>query len=626
MAQDILEQINTIATPEDVSHDDIKVAAINIVQEEISAHEDAQVFITDRVAFAMRPLIRTLRKNYWGIFDKPKDPKSGHDKIWVPLTRNVVDSVRKNIDIDSKDFNFRSKHRKGAAVTDLLRGVVREYLDRMFFGEALDEGITQLSIDGTLVWKTIKHTDANGKVDALRSDVDLLNCYIDPTSKSIQAAYRFTERGLLTKDQVSGMDGWMDTENVEARFGLNPNDPKIDIGQVQNTSKYVEVFETWGKIPLWLITGKAADKTKGTEVDGHIVVSNPRKGQGNAIVHVLEKNIDTDKAGNIIKPYEEARYIKVPGRWYGVGPAEMVMALQVWVNTIVNIRINRNRVSQLGIFKIKTGAGITRQMISKLTSNGVIKVKSMDDVEQFQIQEATIGSYKDEEVAVNWAKMVTSTTGSLSGEALPASKTATSAVIEDRNTKSTFTLVREGLGLFLERWTDRHLLPILGERIKKGDDIRIFSDVDNIVRLRERVANQLVMEKVKKITEAGRLPTEAEVQRAIDSTIEKLENDQDLFFKLVDDIIVEGLDTKIYFTNEEFAPAVVADKIITAMQIAPELRGFLLPTLTDILGVALPQGATIPQTPPEGEAAPGQAPAQGRNEQQLTTAAVVPKT
>lgn len=604
--------------------EDIDREAINIVNTEVTNFEDAEVFITDRVAFAMRPLIRTLRKNYWGIFDNPKDPHTGHDKVWVPLTRQVCDTVRKNIDIDTKDFNFRSKHRRGRATTDLVRSAVREMLDRQFFGERLDSTMTQLAIDGTAVWKTIKSKDKDGKTIPKQVNVDILNVYIDPTAPSIQDAYRFTERSLMTKDQMKQMNGWRNVEDATARVGLNPNDPRVDVSKTQTSAKFVEVFELWGKIPKWLKTGEESDKESGEEIDGHIVVSNIRQGHGSPLVHLIEENTTKDKAGNIIKPYEEAWYMKVPGRWYGVGPAEMVMALQKWVNTTVNIRINRNRVAQLGLFKVRTGSGITRQMIQKLPTNGVVKVKNMDDIENFPIEEATQSSYTDEDVAVQWARMVSSATDVVAGEQLPASQTATSAVVQERNAKSAFTLVREGVGVFLQRWVDRHVLPILGEHLKKDKTtITILGDIDNIVRLRDRVANHLVMNEIsKKIEETGNIPTREEIVQAIQSTVEKLEDDNDLFIKLVDEIIVKDLDTQVFITNEEFNPAVTADKIITTMQIAPEFRSALLPQLTDILGLQAPRGAQQAlagnqnQVSQQAQVPEGM---QGRSEQQINT-------
>ena len=56
---------------------DIEAEAIRIVDTERTNWEDAVCYITENVGFRMRPLIRTLRKNYWGVFDQPVDPFTG---------------------------------------------------------------------------------------------------------------------------------------------------------------------------------------------------------------------------------------------------------------------------------------------------------------------------------------------------------------------------------------------------------------------------------------------------------------------------------------------------------------------------------------------------------------------
>ena len=53
------------------SKQDIEGQAIEIVKTEKVRWEVATAFITDRVSFKMRNLIRIFRKNYFGIFARP---------------------------------------------------------------------------------------------------------------------------------------------------------------------------------------------------------------------------------------------------------------------------------------------------------------------------------------------------------------------------------------------------------------------------------------------------------------------------------------------------------------------------------------------------------------------------
>lgn len=579
--------------------DDIKAAAIALVKQEVENYEDAEVFVTERVAFRMRDLIRTLRKNYWGVFDQPTDPITGRKKIWVPLTREIVDACRKNSDLDAKDMNFRSTNgRKGVPITNLVRGAVRKWMRDTFFGETLDQTITPFSIDGTAVWKTWEGIDDKGRVAVKRRDVDVLNCYIDPTADSIQSAPLFTERALLLPHEVEAMD-WMDNEEMSGTTGLSKNDPKLDQVVLGEGRKYVEVFEAHGVIPKWLITGKNSDKKKGETVpNGRIVVSGLRRGQ-NPRLHVLELHNHKDKQGNYVKPYEEAWYMKVPGRWYGVGPAEMVIMLQVWLNIIVNLRINKNYVAQLGLFKVKANAGITPKKMANLASNGIIKVNSMDDIESMVVQEAGQSSYEDEQTAVDWARRVTSAFEVITGKALPSSTPATNAVIQDRNAKSSFVIVKDSLGFFLQRWMDRHVLRIIAKQIRKGDCVVLYDDFENIEELRKRVVAHLAMENLEELYKERRVITEPELIASMQEAEERLSRDGDLFLEVLEGLVVDNVDTHFFVTNEEIDVGVIVSNLISLVPLDPENRIFYVEQAMDLLGLQRPPKSQLPGMMPQ---------------------------
>ena len=57
----------------------IEQEASQIVSQLWRGNQEQQVFVTDKVSFLMRNLIKTLRKNYWGVFDEPNDPSAKMD-------------------------------------------------------------------------------------------------------------------------------------------------------------------------------------------------------------------------------------------------------------------------------------------------------------------------------------------------------------------------------------------------------------------------------------------------------------------------------------------------------------------------------------------------------------------
>lgn len=557
---------------------DIEALAINIVDTERRNWEDAVCYVTDTVAFKMRQLIRVCRKNYWGVFDEPIDPNTKQEKIWWHLALKIVEDIVKNIDLDQKDINFIAKNPDGYQITEITRATVKDYLDRIYFGETLDESERQLCIDGTVVWKTWLEGDT-----VKRKTVDLLNFYIDPTEDSIQSAYRVTERAILTPDQLVSMKAWQNTDDIIGSQSLDKNDGQTGVGNATpTTGKFVDVWETWGKIPKYLITGKKADTD--TDIDGHIVVSGLQSGDKR--VHLIEVNNNKDAEDNIIKPYEECRAVKVTGRWYGLGFIERILALQEYLNMTMNMRTNRQRIAQLGLFKIKKGSGITPQMLANLPSSGAVSVNNMEDIGQMTVSPPDDSSYRDEEVVKEWASGVSQAYPASTGEPSPASASATAIAVESNASKSAYTMTQDAIGSFLERWIQRHLLPRLAKIMSKKDLLRITNDDDKFKAIAEKVVNFYTIESLNNSQE---LVTPEQLEAEMESAAEKVMKKDGLFFKLVQEIIAKNVDTKVFVTSEALNPNIMVRNIIDVLNLAPEYKEPLTKEIFNLMGLALPK-------------------------------------
>lgn len=586
-----------VATPP-AQLSDIEKLAISLVDSERVAWETTVAFVTDRVAFNMKQLLRQLRKNWWGIFDEPIDPQTGRKKIWVPMTESVGETVVKNIDLDTKDVNFRAKKPSAVKLTALVRSIVRNYLDKMRFGEKLDELETILARDGTCVWKTIEKKDKDGKYCTDIRIVDLLNVYLDPTSPTIQDAYRFTERALLYPSEIESMKGWINTQGIKGTTALPRNDGFFrNQANTLGTVKGKDVWESYGKYPEFLMTGKKEDMN--TDSDLHIVLSGLES--GDVRVHKIERYTG-------FKPYEEAWYSKVPGRWYGKGVTEKLMMLQTWVNTVVNIRITRATVSQLGLFKIRRGSGITPQMISRLPANGAIVVNSQDDLQQFVMQEASASSYKDEDNIQQWAQRVTSAFETVTGESLPSETSATATALQSHSAQSQFVLVKEQIGMFLQRWLGRHGMPTIFKNITKGDIIAMALEDDELLAWDEALVHSALYEEMNRVISQGALINPQEVEAEKQRLMAKLKNaGPERFVKLLHNLDFTEYDVAIDITNESIDKGVITQNLIQALTAAPEYRDSILPQLFDVMGLTFEK----PSAPPAPIQQNGQPAGQG---------------
>lgn len=576
---------------ESKGHSDLEKEAISIVRGEKQRWEVATAFVTDRVSFKMRQLIRTLRKNYYGIFDKPFDEVTGLEKVWYPLTEINVEAVVKNIDLDQKDLNFRAKRPAGYDITDVTRAAVKDKLSKMHFGQKLDDFERSLAIDGTAVWKT---WEENKKLKWTQTD--LLNCYLDPTSPSIQEAYRFTERSLMFAEEIKAMKGWVNTDDIEENVteGLPRNDSFQSRASLNSNVKMIDVWEMWGKMPLYLKTGEEDDKCE--EVEGHIIVSG-LDSPGKERVHLIELNTKKDSEGNYLKPYEECWYTRVPNRWYGRGVAEKLLTLQIYANIVFNVRINRSRISQLGIFKIKKGAGITPQMLSRLPSNGSVMLNNLDDLQQLVVQEVGATSYKDEDVINSISERLTNAFEVATGESLPSSTPATNAALQSAAAKSGFSLIKDQLNHFLQRWMDRHALPIMAKDLTSGEIVRFAADDDSFKSLVDQIVLYKAAEALDDHYEKGFVPSPEELQMAMDSAREKLMRG-DAFVKLVRNVIADELETEFFVTNEEMDVPVTVSNLINMMNVAPEYREAMLKQAFDLMGLGQPKLNPQPIAPP----------------------------
>lgn len=577
---------------------DIDAIATGIVASEKARWETATAFITDRVSFKMRQLIRILRKNYYGIFDQPIDPLTQVEKVWYPLTEINVEAVVKNIDLDQKDINFRSYTQDGYEVTDVTRAHVKRKLSEMDFGAKLDDFERMLAIDGTAVWKTYEEY---GKMQMRM--VDLLNIYLDPTTPNIQGAYRFTERSLMFPEEIAAMNGWRNNKDIVPVEGLPRTDPywMNRATMVNSNVKEVDVYELWGKVPEMLLTGDANDTQ---EVEGHLVVSGIDGGTRRC--HLIERNTKQDREGNFIKPYEECWYTKVPNRWYGRGIAEKLLTLQIYANITFNVRINRSRISQLGLFKVRKGAGITPQMLARLPSNGAVVLNNLDDIEQFQIQEMGATSYQDEGVINTLSERLTNAFEVVTGEALPSSTPATNAAIQNQNAKGGFAIVKDAIGSFLERWMTRHALPILAKELTVGEVVRIEASDDAYKALIEKVVAYKAQEALDIHYAHGYVPSPQELQQEMQNYQEKLTK-SDLFIKLMRSVVASQLYTEMYVTNEEMDVPTTVQNLVNMMSIAPEYRDDMVKQTFDLLGLGQPKVNPQQQGQPQGGLAqPGQ--------------------
>jgi len=521
--------------------------AIEIFNTEKSNWERGEAWLTDKVAFRMTDVVKKARKNYFGVFDEEKDPVTNRRKLFIPLTEWTVESVLKNIDIDTKDIDIKAKNPTAYRKTRIVKMVLRYFLDRMHFGKILNEKLRNASIDGTCYDKTWLE---DGQL--MHRNIDRLNIIVDPSEDELKANSTIIERNLLTLPEFKEYN----FDNSEVVEGVTSID-RVGINDTVSSSikteiPYVEVFERYGYLPKYCLTN---DEKSNDYVYCLLVLS----GNGeNTVVHKIKEVKE--------HPYCQYKFKNVLNRADGRGIPEMIFNIQAYLNEIINIRLNTARVVQMGLWAAK--GNITPQSLKKFFSTGVIKLDGASEFSRLDTGSIDPSSYKDEEQAYAWSKRVTQT--QVEDEIAP-NRPATNAIIEERANSKSYSLLIENFAFSLEKLIEEKMIPIIKKTIKEKEIIRITGDPSDLKELDKAFARELVyseMEKYKK--KLGFYPylTQEEVEAKIEEVSANLaEMGEDRPLEYSSRLFDTEFDIQVNISDEQLNKAVVANTLNQAINI-----------------------------------------------------------
>ena len=554
---------------------EIQSQALNVLSEFIVKHEEALFPISRNKQMCMRALWDLIRENYFGVFKKDKD-LIGQQKVFYPLTETLVWENVKNIDIDTKDVNVKGNNPNMYATATIVRNMMRDWMEKNQFGEQINDDLMYFALDGHIVkHKVLAVDEITGKKSLKTERVDLRNIFKDQTGGSLQTD-DFIERSIqdvsYLKEEYKGK--WINLDKLQG----GKNIPYIHNEDRQNesVSPEADLYIAWMKIPYSWITGSAKDASK--YVNGKVVASGLVN--GTPLIHRIEE-------WSKIRPYEEAKFEEAPGRWAGRGIGEKAIYLQLYLNTIYNVRRNNNLALMNQLFQFKEGTGITPEKMSKLFAGGAIGVQQVGDIARIDTRNINFTeSINEEQNVISIANRLASSQEASTGEALPSSTPATNAIIQAKAVKTSFQLRQERFGLFLSNLFKRQLLPDFYKIYPKDDILRLLGEEETSKLKRKLTAyytDKTVAESPNQITPQQRDAIEASVKK-------QLEEREDLFVAIEDLKDAEKLDISFYITDETFDKATVLQNL---QQVLTSYKQFstdpnsmvILRNILDILGL-----------------------------------------
>ena len=456
---------------------------IGLMRGEVNDWYNGVVWVTNNTRYRMKTIIERARRNYLGQFKKENDEVLNRKKIFIPLTEDIVETVVKNIDLDSADINIRATNPNGFSSALIIRYLLNYFMKKNYFGEILNTALRLFAIDGTVVMKILKnYNPLTKKQDIHTRLVDITNFFIEPSEDNIQEAGAVIERNVLTLSETKDYD-WDNIDYIKGFTNINKN------YSIQNYVRthvpMVEVYERWGDVPKWVFTKKEEDRD--VWVPATCIVSNLFR---HPVVHKIVQQKTR------VKPYEEVRFRKIFGRWHGRGIGEILLGLQSYINETVNLRLQKSRISNVGLFKARKGSGITQQLLKSLISGGVIPVTRMDDIMELPISDVKASSYRDEEQVYQWGERVTGAWEIGKTGYMPSYRSATTAVLQEKMVKTGYDLLQENLGLFLSRVFEKHIIPLMLETISDEEVISIIGSPKDLKEIDENYINHLLNQNI----------------------------------------------------------------------------------------------------------------------------------
>lgn len=585
---------------------EIQKSAINQLTEFIHKYEDGIFQISRNKSMSMRFLWDLIRENYFGVFKKDKDT-IGQSKIFYPLTETLVWENVKNIDVDTKDVNAKANTPLQYGLATIVRNMMRDWMEKQQFGEEINDDLMYFALDGHLVNKKVLSFDEFTKKKTIKFErVDLRNIFKDQAVGSLQTS-DFIERSVqdvsYLKEEYKGK--WINLDKLTGGNNISAiyNEDKGE----ESVSPECEIFTAWMKIPHSWITGRAVDSNY--YINGKVIASGLLN--GTPLIHRIEE-------WNKVRPYEEAKFEEAPGRWAGRGIGEKSIYLQLYLNTIYNVRRNNNLALMNQLFQFREGSGITPEKMAKLFAGGAIGVQQVGDIARIDTRNINFNeSITEEQNVVSVANRLGSSQEAATGEALPASTPATNAIIQAKAVKTSFQLRQERFGLFLSNMFKRQWLPDAWKIYPKDEILRLIGEED-ASKLRRKLTRYYTD---KAISEGGRKITPQQADAIEASIKQQLDNKEELFVAIEDLKDADKIDISFYITDETFDKATVLQnlqQVLTSYkQFASDPNSMvILRNILDILGLdsetlmanmeqptALPSGEA-PQSQQEGEQTP----------------------
>ena len=442
--------------------------------------------------FSQKETLNTIELYYNSKFESGDIDSEGQRKVFLNICKFKSDVASKQVDLDVKDFVFVPDEIGSEWGAYFLNKKFRQWAKRNFFGKLINEVVIDYPKYGTAVIKSVGD-------ELVR--VPLKNIRIKQSAKNIQEAEYFIE--VHDKMSLYEMNelGW-DTKDLDVEW-----DDKVD------------VYERYGRVPLSFYKQYKCESVNDSDYRDSVDVM--------AILAPYEtKPGDKEYGGAILfleeidkRPYEEAHWSKIDGRWLGVGEIENQFENQVFRNMVVNLRRRGLLWSGKKIFQ-SPDPEVAKNLVKDVRDGQVLKIMPNGNITQINTTTQALGEFQaaTQDIDEN-ANQKSFTFEVATGEQMQSGTPFRLGVMLSNAVNAHFLLKRENLGIFFEEVVYNLLWPIFKKENRKAETMILPMDGEGMNSFKEELKKIFIFNNYKEQLLSGIVPDIENIQAEVDKKV-----------------------------------------------------------------------------------------------------------
>ena len=479
-------------------------------------HKNGTVNMPGGEPYEMRKVHEDSRRALHGKFKKAMDGKRKKKNFNYILA--FVNMLYRQTDWDVRDLNIRDLTGQFPQVVNLVKLASRTYLKDIEFDLTMNKFRRELISMGHLIIKIV-----NGEPVIVPLDNVIIPADSEGIQKSglIEIQYKTYEEMQVYKDDMTD-EQWETVEELKKTFDATGNNKYA----VLDYWVY-DKFTVGGKEKLTKGCHRYLDTTYMGEVNSESIPSfkfdsfaSPHKKE--RVSKALQKKLGKYER---IYPYLDAKFIEIPGRYWGAGVAELLKDLSIYSNKILNIKESFDELQLRGILvhtknDMPNAKSLSQKLVNNLETGFAVSLNAEEKLERLNLGSTTFDTLQMLDKLFELMRVFIGVNQQSTGEHSPSTVTATVGRINQQNAATTYEVVKEVQAIYLTKLFRDFLQEEIIMDLTEEEVVALSGNNNEIAELDKFFITQMVY---REAHEAVMQPTEEEVNNEIARRTEEVQ-------------------------------------------------------------------------------------------------------